>query len=149
MSALSGIAASPDPAASSLVAALTRLQCGDFTARVPEETEGAAVFNAFAQMLGEFDSEMRRLARELGTEGRFGPQAEVSGTDGGWTTLVGDLNVMAANLTNQVRDIAQTTAAIARGDLPRKVTVGAEGEMLGIKETLNGYLDRCNSGGGA
>jgi HAMP domain-containing protein len=127
-----------------LVAALTALRDGDFSARVSEGSEGAAVFNDLAQMLGELDSELRRIARELGTEGRFGPQAEVSGTRGGWTTLVGDINMMAANLTNQLRDLARTTTAIAMGDFQQKVTVDGQGEIGELKATLNVMCDQFN-----
>lgn len=127
-----------------LLTALTALRDGDFSSRLPDDTEAGRVYNELAGMLSGFGSEVRRVAREVGTEGRFGPQAEVDGTRGEWSAMVTDINTMAANLTNQMRDIASVTTSIATGNLTRKVTVGAEGEMQELKDTINVMVDQMN-----
>ncbi len=129
-----------------LVVAITALRNGDFTTRLPDDSSDVApVFNALAQMLTELDSEIRRVSREIGTEGRFGPQALVPDTQGDWSVLVSEFNGMAANLTNQIRNIAKITETIASGNVGPKVTVDAQGEMLRLKEVINGYVDTLNN----
>lgn len=135
-----------------LLAALTALQNGDFSVRLSPEgqtgtgdAEIARVFNQLGEMLSVYGSEVRRVSRELGTEGRFGPQAEVDGVQGEWQTILEEFNRMAANLTNQVRDIARITTAVSTGDLSRRITVGAEGETLQCKQAINVMIDHLNA----
>src|SRR6202042_129943 len=86
-----------------------------------------------------------RVAREVGTEGKLGGQAEVKGVAGTWKDLTDNVNFMAANLTGQVRNIADVTTAVATGDLTRKITVDAKGEILELKNTINVMVDQLNS----
>src|SRR3712207_6463916 len=87
--------------------------------------------------LGAFADEVTRVAREVGTEGRLGGQAEVQGVAGRWKDLTDSVNVMASNLTDQVRNIAQVATAVARGDLTQKITVEAKGEVAALADTIN------------
>ncbi|MGE5131385.1 MAG: ATP-binding protein [Gemmatimonadota bacterium] len=98
-----------------------------------------------ADQLALFTSEVTRVAREVGTDGRLGGQAEVPGVAGTWKDLTDSVNAMAGNLTGQVRDIAQVATAVAKGDLSRKITVDVKGEMLELKETLNTMVDQLSS----
>lgn len=91
-----------------------------------------------------FASEVSRVAHEVGTEGKLGAQAKVQGADGIWKELTDNVNTMAANLTNQVRDIAQVSKSVARGDLTKKVTVEVKGEMLDLKNTINTMVDQVS-----
>src|SRR5207253_773708 len=90
-------------------------------------------------------SEVSRVAREVGTEGKLGGQAEVPGVAGTWKALTDNVNSMASNLTAQVRNIAEVTTAVARGDLSRKITVDVQGEILELKNTINTMLDQRNA----
>lgn len=92
--------------------------------------------------LNLFASEVSRVAHDVGTEGRLGAQAKVAGADGIWKELTDNVNTMAANLTNQVRDIAQVSKSVARGNLTKKVTVEVKGEMLDLKNTINTMVDQ-------
>lgn len=92
--------------------------------------------------LNLFASEVSRVAHHVGTEGKLGAQATVAGADGIWKELTDNVNTMAANLTNQVRDIAQVSKSVARGDLTKKVTVEVRGEMLDLKNTINTMVDQ-------
>src|SRR5271155_3972273 len=94
--------------------------------------------------LRSFASEVTRVAREVGTEGRLGGQAVVPGVAGTWGDLTDSVNSMAGNLTGQVRNIAEVATAIANGDLSRKITVDVRGEILQLKETLNTMVDQLN-----
>src|SRR6267154_277611 len=95
--------------------------------------------------LNAFASEVSRVAREVGTEGKLGGQAEVPGVAGTWKDLTDNVNLMAANLTGQVRNIADVTTAVAKGDLSRKITVDVKGEILDLKNTINTMVDQLNS----
>src|SRR2546428_2346948 len=95
--------------------------------------------------LNAFGSEVTRVAREVGTEGKLGGQAEVKGVAGVWKDLTDNVNSMASNLTNQVRNIADVTTAVARGDLSKKITVEVKGELLQLKQTINTMVDQLNS----
>ena len=88
---------------------------------------------------------MTRVAREVGTEGRLGGQAQVKGVAGTWKDLTDSVNSMAGNLTGQVRNIAEVTTAVANGDLTKKVTVDVRGEILELKNTINAMVDQLNS----
>src|SRR5205823_4281409 len=92
-----------------------------------------------------FADEVTRVAREVGTEGKLGGQADVQGVSGTWKDLTESVNVMAANLTDQVRAIAAVTTAVARGDLSQKIRVDARGEILELKETINTMVDQLSA----
>src|SRR5205814_2111482 len=101
--------------------------------------------NTMVDQLGSFASEVTRVAREVGTEGKLGGQAEVKGVAGAWKDLTDSVNSMAGNLTNQVRNIAGVTTAVAKGDLSTKITVDARGEIQELKNTINIMVDQLNS----
>src|SRR5207253_4285895 len=101
--------------------------------------------NTMVDQLKAFASEVTRVAREVGTEGKLGGQAQVEGVGGVWKDLTDNVNFMASNLTNQVRNIADVTTAIARGDLAKKITVEVKGELLELKETINAMVDQLNA----
>src|SRR6202041_1328998 len=92
-----------------------------------------------------FAAEVTRVAREVGTEGKLGGQAEVAGVSGTWRDLTENVNLMAANLTDQVRNIAQVTTAVAEGDLSQKITVEAKGEVAALADTINTRVDQLRS----
>src|SRR3954470_8064738 len=133
-----------------LLAGLTAVRDGDFGTRLHDDAEGllgenATVFNGMGDQLSLFTSEVTRVAREVGTEGRLGGQAEVPGVSGTWEDLTDSVNAMAGNLTSQVRDIAQVATAVARGDLSQKIDVDARGEILELKETVNTMVDQLSA----
>src|SRR5688572_26015674 len=103
------------------------------------------VVNTMVGQLGSFASEVTRVAREVGTEGKLGGQAKVKGVAGTWKDLTDNVNAMAANLTGQVRNIAEVTTAVANGDLSKKITVDVKGEILELKSTINTMVDQLNS----
>src|SRR6185437_15344806 len=102
------------------------------------------VVNTMVGQLGSFVSEVTRVAREVGTEGKLGGQAKVKGVAGTWKDLTDNVNAMATNLTCQVRNIAEVTTAVARGDLSKKITVEVKGEILELKNTINTMVDHLN-----
>src|SRR5205809_5319910 len=95
--------------------------------------------------LNAFALEVTRVAREVGTEGQLGGQAEVEGVAGIWKDLTDNVNTMASNLTSQVRNIAEVTTAVQQGDLSRKITVDVRGEILELKNTINVMVDKLNA----
>ena len=97
--------------------------------------------NTMVDQLNSFASEVTRVAREVGTEGKLGGQAEVKGVAGVWKELTDNVNFMAERLTNQVRDIAKVVTAVANGDLKRKLTVEAKGEIAELADTINSMID--------
>src|SRR5205809_641909 len=101
--------------------------------------------NTTVDQLNSFASEVTRVAREVGTEGRLGGQAQIGGAAGGGKDLTDSVNSMAGNLTGQVRNIAEVTTAGANGDLTKKVTVDVRGEILELKNTINAMVDQLNS----
>jgi HAMP domain-containing protein/signal transduction histidine kinase/DNA-binding response OmpR family regulator len=103
------------------------------------------ILNAMVDQLNAFSEEVTRVAREVGVEGRLGSQAEVAGVRGVWKELTDNVNLMASNLTNQVRDIATVTTAVAKGDLTRKILVDAKGEFLELKNTINTMVDQLSA----
>src|SRR5580692_3553691 len=105
----------------------------------------ARVVNTMVDQLNRFASEATRVAREVGTEGKLGGQAVVKGVAGTWKDLTESVNSMASNLTNQVRNIAEVTTAVATGDLSRKITVEVRGEILELKNTINTMVDQLSS----
>jgi HAMP domain-containing protein/CheY-like chemotaxis protein len=128
---------------------------GDLSQTMNLEIEGRAlrgeflrigkVVNTMLEQLGSFVSEVTRVAREVGTEGKLGGQANVRGVAGTWKDLTDNVNAMAANLTGQVRNIAEVTTAVAKGDLSKKITVNVKGEILELKNTINTMVDQLNS----
>src|SRR6202158_4850753 len=107
--------------------------------------ETARTVNTMVNQLRSFSSEVTRVAREVGTEGRLGGQAEVKGVGGVWKDLTDNVNLMAGNLTGQVRNIAEVTTAVANGDLSKKITVEVQGEILELKNTVNVMVDQLNA----
>src|SRR5205807_6330196 len=103
-----------------------------------------STINTMVDQLSAFAAEVTRVAREVGTEGVLGGQANVPGVAGTWKDLTDNVNGMANNLTNQVRNIALVTTAVAKGDLSRKITVAAKGEVLALKETINTMVDQLS-----
>ena len=133
-----------------LLAGLTAVRGGDFSRRLaltgdPLVDEISTVFNGMADQLDQFTSEVTRVAREVGTEGKLGGQAHVSGVSGTWRDLTESVNAMAGNLTTQVRNIAQVATAVAKGDLTQKIGVEAQGEILELKTTLNTMVDQLSA----
>ncbi|MCP3757934.1 HAMP domain-containing protein [Streptomyces sp. TBY4] len=133
-----------------LLAGLTAVRDGDFRTRLPDAADGllgeiATVFNGMVNQLSLFTSEVTRVAREVGTEGTLGGQADVPGVGGAWLDLTDSVNFMAGNLTAQVRSIAQVATAVAKGDLSQKITVTAQGEILELKETINTMVDQLSA----
>src|SRR5215467_992750 len=127
---------------------------GDLSQRMSHEIDGRAlrgeflrigkVVNTMVDQLGGFASEVSRVAREVGTDGKLGGQAQVPGVAGTWKDLTDNVNAMAANLTGQVRNIAEVTTAVAKGDLSKKITVDVKGEILELKSTINTMVDQLN-----
>ncbi|MFD4659786.1 HAMP domain-containing protein [Kitasatospora sp. NPDC058444] len=133
-----------------LLAGLTAVRDGDFRTRLAPDRPGvlgeiAEVFNGMADQLARVTSEVTRVAREVGTDGRLGGQAQVPDATGTWLELTDAVNAMAGNLTWQVRNIAQVTTAVARGDLTQKIEVDARGEILELKSTVNTMVDTLSS----
>src|SRR5246500_3226461 len=133
-----------------LLAGLTAVRGGDFSTRLaltgdPLVDEIAAVFNRMVDQLDQFTSEVTRVAREVGTDGKLGGQANVPGVSGTWKDLTESVNAMAGNLTWQVRNIAQVATAVAKGDLTQKIEVDARGEILQLKTTLNTMDDQLSA----
>jgi signal transduction histidine kinase/CheY-like chemotaxis protein/HAMP domain-containing protein len=133
-----------------LLSGLIAVRDGDFTKRLPKTSdplmnEIATVFNGMADQLDQFTSEVTRVAREVGTEGKLGGQADVRGVSGTWKSLTESVNAMADNLTRQVRNIALVTTAVAQGDLSKKIDVDAHGEILELKTTINTMVDQLSS----
>jgi CheY-like chemotaxis protein/HAMP domain-containing protein len=123
---------------------------GDLSRKITVDVRGEILLlkdaiNTMVDQLRSFASEVTRVAREVGTEGKLGGQAVVPGVAGTWKDLTDSVNAMAGNLTAQVRNIAEVTTAVARGDLSRKITVDVEGEILLLKETINTMVDQLNA----
>ena len=128
----------------------TAVARGDLSRKITVEVRGEILelkgtMNTMVDQLNSFASEVTRVAREVGTEGRLGGQAQVPGVAGTWKDLTDNVNSMASNLTGQVRNIAEVATAIARGDLSKKITVNVSGEILQLKETINTMVDQLNA----
>ena len=128
----------------------TAVARGDLSRKITVDVRGEILelkntINTMVDQLSSFASEVTRVAREVGTEGKLGGQAEVRGVAGTWKDLTDSVNSMAGNLTGQVRNIAQVTTAVANGDLSRKITVHVRGEILELKDTINTMVDQLNS----
>jgi len=127
----------------------TAVARGDLSRKITVDVKGEILelketINTMVDQLNGFSSEVTRVAREVGTEGKLGGQAEVSGVAGTWKDLTDSVNSMASNLTGQVRNIAEVTTAVAKGDLSRKITVEVKGEILALKNTINTMVDQLN-----
>ncbi|MFN7145336.1 MAG: HAMP domain-containing protein, partial [Myxococcota bacterium] len=127
----------------------TAVANGDLSKKITVDAKGEILqlkdtINTMVDQLGSFASEVTRVAREVGTEGKLGGQAQVRGVAGTWKDLTDNVNSMAANLTDQVRNIAEVTTAVANGDLSKKITVDAKGEILQLKVTINTMVDQLN-----
>ncbi|HZM35349.1 MAG TPA: HAMP domain-containing protein, partial [Burkholderiales bacterium] len=130
----------------------TSVAKGDLSKKITVDVQGEilelkSTINTMVDQLSSFGAEVTRVAREVGTEGRLGGQAEVEGVSGTWKDLTESVNSMAANLTTQVREIAEVTTAVARGDLSKKITVDVKGEIFALKNTINTMVDQLSSFG--
>ncbi|MCE7031299.1 HAMP domain-containing protein [Lysobacter sp. GX 14042] len=128
----------------------TAVAKGDLSRKITVDVRGELLelkntLNTMVDQLNGFAAEVTRVAREVGTEGKLGGQATVPGVDGTWADLTDSVNAMASNLTSQVRNIAEVTTAVAKGDLSRKIAVDAQGEILQLKDTINTMVDQLNS----
>src|SRR5207248_632744 len=129
---------------------LTAVANGDLSRKITVDVRGEILelkntINTYVEQLSAFADEVTRVAREVGTEGQLGGQAQVPGVAGTWRDLTGSVNFMANNLTTQVRNIAQVATAVARGDLSQKIAVDARGESLELKNTLNTMVDQLSA----
>jgi HAMP domain-containing protein/signal transduction histidine kinase/DNA-binding response OmpR family regulator len=127
----------------------TAVARGDLSRKITVDVKGEILelketINTMVDQLNGFSSEVTRVAREVGTEGKLGGQAQVGGVAGTWKDLTDSVNSMASNLTGQVRNIAEVTTAVAKGDLSRKITVDVKGEILALKNTINTMVDQLN-----
>ncbi|SMH30433.1 HAMP domain-containing protein [Azospirillum agricola] len=128
----------------------TAVANGDLSKKITVDVKGEilelkSTINTMVDQLNSFASEVARVAREVGIEGKLGGQAQVKGVAGTWKDLTDNVNMMAANLTGQVRNIAEVTTAVAKGDLSKKITVDVRGEILELKNTINTMVDQLNS----
>ncbi len=128
----------------------TAIASGDLSKKITVDVRGEILLlketlNTMVDQLNAFAGEVTRVAREVGTDGRLGGQAVVPGVGGTWKDLTDNVNLLAANLTTQVRNIAEVTTAVARGDLTRKITVDVKGEILELKNTINTMVDQLNA----
>jgi CheY-like chemotaxis protein/signal transduction histidine kinase/HAMP domain-containing protein len=128
----------------------TAIAGGDLSRKITVDVKGEMLqlkqtLNTMVDQLNDFASEVTRVAREVGTEGRLGGQAQVPGAAGTWRALTDSVNSMASNLTTQVRNIAEVTTAVARGDLSKKLTIDVKGEILELKDTINTLVDQLNA----
>ena len=128
----------------------TAVAKGDLSQKITVDAQGEilelkSTVNTMVDQLSSFADEVTRVAREVGTEGKLGGQAQVKGVAGTWRDLTDNVNSMASNLTGQVRNIASVTTAVAKGDLSQKITVDAQGEILELKSTVNTMVDQLSS----
>jgi HAMP domain-containing protein/signal transduction histidine kinase/DNA-binding response OmpR family regulator len=128
----------------------TAVQQGDLSKKITVDVQGEILglkntVNTMVDQLNAFANEVTRVAREVGTEGRLGGQADVEGVGGVWKDLTDNVNIMAGNLTSQVRNIAEVTTAVQQGDLSKKITVDVRGEILELKQTINTMVDQLNA----
>src|SRR5207247_5252918 len=128
----------------------TAVANGDLSKKITVDVRGEILelkntINTMVDQLNAFASEVTRVAREVGSEGNLGGQAEVRGVGGVWKDLTDNVNIMASNLTSQVRNIAEVTTAVQQGDLSKKITVDVRGEILELKNTINTMVDQLNA----
>src|SRR5689334_11708388 len=147
---VNGMAANLTDQVRGIAQVTTAVANGDLSKKITVEAKGevaalADTINTMVEQLSSFADEVTRVAREVGTEGKLGGQADVPGVAGTWRDLTDNVNFMAANLTSQVRNIAQVATAVANGDLGQKITVDAQGEILELKQTINVMVDQLSS----
>jgi signal transduction histidine kinase/HAMP domain-containing protein/CheY-like chemotaxis protein len=147
---VNGMAANLTTQVRNIADVTTAVANGDLSRKITAEARGEILqlketINTMVDQLSTFADEVTRMAREVGTDGKLGGQARVTGVGGTWKDLTDSVNSMAANLTNQVRNIADVTTAVAKGDLGRKITVEAKGEIMELKNTINTMVDQLNS----
>jgi HAMP domain-containing protein/CheY-like chemotaxis protein/signal transduction histidine kinase len=147
---VNGMAANLTTQVRNIADVTTAVANGDLSRKITAEAKGEILqlketVNTMVDQLSTFGAEVTRVAREVGTEGKLGGQAEVRGVSGTWRDLTESVNGMASNLTNQVRNIAQVTTAVANGDLGRKITAEAKGEILELKNTINTMVDQLST----
>src|SRR5439155_1586882 len=133
-----------------IAAVTTAVANGDLSKKITVDVRGEILelkdtINTMVDQLNAFASEVTRVAREVGTEGKLGGQAEVKGVAGTWKDLTDNVNFTARHLTDQVRNIADVTTAVANGDLSKKITADARGEVLELKNTINIMVDQLNA----
>src|SRR5207245_2031411 len=133
-----------------IAAVTTAVATGDLTQKITVDARGEILelkntVNTMVDQLSSFGDEVTRVAREVGSEGKLGGQAQVAGVSGTWRDLTENVNQLAGNLTAQVRNIAQVATAVAKGDLSQKITVAAQGEILELKSTVNTMVDQLSS----
>jgi signal transduction histidine kinase/HAMP domain-containing protein/ActR/RegA family two-component response regulator len=147
---VNGLAANLTAQVRSIAKVTTAVAEGDLSQKITVDAKGEIfelknTINTMVDTLNSFAAEVTRVAKEVGTEGKLGGQAEVKGVSGTWKDLTDNVNGLAANLTTQVRNIAKVTTAVARGDLSQKITVDARGEILELKDVINKMVDQLNS----
>src|SRR3712207_5854810 len=147
---VNGMASNLTDQVRSIASVTTAVANGDLSGKITVEARGevaalADTLNTMVDRLRSFAGEVTRVAREVGTEGKLGGQAQVEGVSGTWRDLTESVNGMASNLTDQVRQIAQVTTAVADGDLSQKVTVEARGEVAALADTINRMVDQLSS----
>ncbi len=147
---VNGLAANLTTQVRNIANVTTAVANGDLSQKITVDARGEilelkSTINVMVDQLRSFAAEVTRVAKEVGTEGKLGGQAEVRGISGTWKDLTDNVNVLAANLTNQVRNIANVTTAVANGDLSQKITVDAKGEVLELKNTINVMVDQLRS----
>ncbi|MGZ3655449.1 MAG: HAMP domain-containing protein, partial [Bdellovibrionota bacterium] len=147
---VNGLAATLTAPVRNIAKVTTAVANGDLSQKITVEAKGEIyelknTINTMVDTLRSFAAEVTRVAKEVGTEGRLGGQADVKGVSGTWKDLTDNVNQLAGNLTAQVRNIAKVTTAVAKGDLSQKITVDAEGEILALKNTINTMVDTLNS----
>src|SRR5262249_25678572 len=128
----------------------TAIASGDLTQKITVDVKGEIlqikhVINRMVDQLNAFAAEVTRVAKEVGTEGKLGGQAEIKDVSGTWKNLTDNVNAMASNLTVQLRDVSKVATGIANGDLTQKITVEVKGELLQIKDVINKMVDQLNS----
>ena len=147
---VNGMAANLTDQVRNIAEVTTAVAKGDLSRKITVDAKGEVLalkntINTMVDQLSSFADEVTRVAREVGTEGRLGGQAEVKGVSGTWRDLTDNVNQLADNLTDQVRNIAEVTTAVAKGDLSRKITVDAHGEILELKNTINTMVDQLSA----
>ncbi len=147
---VNGLAANLTDQVRNIAKVTTAVAKGDLSQKITVEAKGEIrelknTINTMVDQLNSFAAEVTRVAKEVGTEGKLGGQADVKGVSGTWKDLTDNVNVLAGNLTNQVRNIAKVTTAVAKGDLSQKITVDAKGEIYELKNTINTMVDQLNS----
>ncbi len=144
---VNGLAANLTAQVRNIAKVTTAVAKGDLSQKITVDAQGEILalkntINIMVDQLNSFAAEVTRVAKEVGTEGKLGGQAEVKGVSGTWKDLTDNVNGLASNLTNQVRNIANVTTAVANGDLGQKITVDAKGEILALKNTINVMVDQ-------